>query len=155
MRLKRALAESRAAQDKLNSTTDSRCTADSYTSLAQRFGGVGRPQSARYTHGVPMNSTDSTDESSYSSGRTPGDHTLSRKDPQVMETATPSSKSPLDLASRFSTFIRQQLGSEQAVHCWHEGEDRDSDQRTSNETGSQEGGKCLSVALVVACWWTV
>jgi len=112
LRLKKALAESRAAQEKLNSTTDSRCTADSHaSSLVQQFGG-GRPQSARFTRGEPMismNSTDSTNESSYS-GRTPGTtrYRPSRRDPQTMETTTPSTnrgKSPFDLASRFSTFV--------------------------------------------------
>jgi len=115
MRLKRAVAESRAAQEKLNSTVDSQSTADSHASLVQRFGGggMGRPQSARFTHGEPtmmmsMNATDSTNESSYS-GRTPGTtrYRPSRKDPQMMETTTPSTnrgKSPFDLASRFNSF---------------------------------------------------
>jgi hypothetical protein len=83
MRLKKALNESRAAQDKLNTTADSRSTADSHVSLLQQFGG--------------------------GSGRTPGmpRYRPSRKDPQVMETTTPVTnrgKSPFDLRSRFTAF---------------------------------------------------
>jgi len=108
MRLKKALAEVKASQEKLNVTTDSISTADSHVSLAQQFGGA-RPQSAKYIRqGLSLNSTDSTNESSYS-GRTPGmpRYRPSRKDPQVVDMTTPSTnrgESPFDLHSRYSTF---------------------------------------------------
>jgi len=109
-RLKKEMQESKAARDKLNSTIDSQCTAGSIrsnaSSLAQKFGSLGRPQSAMFRREeVSMSSTNSSFGSSKTPGPTRFHYRPAKKDPRGTETKTPDDrKSPFDLASRFNAF---------------------------------------------------